>query len=155
MAYYVANYGLTDKRILLQHPQNHQIMALKYKVVSKRPGGMAGNNTPRYYPVLTDRSVADLRMVADLISERSSMHSAAVVGVLDALTKLVPQLLQDGHNVRLDGFGTFSLHVSGKGQDTPDKVSVHDITGVKMAFLPDKRIKRNLKVTKFVKSKKK
>lgn len=129
-------------------------MAVKYKVVSKRPGGFAGENAPRYYPIVTDREIMDLNQVCDFISENLQMHSAHVKGVLETFTRVVPTLLKNGHNVRLDGFGTFSLHVSSKGQDSLEKVTSRDITGIKMAFLPDKRIKRALRTTHFEKSKK-
>lgn len=126
-------------------------MALKYKVVSKKPRGMAGEKPPRYYPALTGRHAIDLDEVCDRISQRSTINGADVVGVVRSFIELIPELLLNGHNVKLDGFGTFSLHASGTGKDTPEEVSAKDITGLKMAFLPDKRIKRELGNAKFEK----
>jgi hypothetical protein len=37
------------------------------------------------------------------------------------------------------------------GQTNPDNVTLRDIRGIKMSFLPDKEIKRKLKGTKFKK----
>ena len=126
-------------------------MAIPYKVVSKRPGGMAGENTPKYYPALTNRRVANLRDICEIISDRSTFSHSDVAGVMEALVRLVPELIQDGYNVRLGDLGTFSLHASATGKDDPGKVSQKDITGLKMAFLPSKRIKQELKKTRFKK----
>ena len=124
-------------------------MAVFYKVVSKRPGGMAGTNAPRYYPVLTDRRVMDLRELSKRISDMSTVSRPDVMAVVYAFIDLIPGLLQDGYNIKLDGFGTFSLHVSGEGKDDPDQVTHRDIKGVKMTILPDKRIKIRLQATTF------
>ncbi|MEQ8472172.1 MAG: HU family DNA-binding protein [Marinoscillum sp.] len=124
-------------------------MAVSYKVVSKRPGGMAGNNPPKYFPIVTKRSLMDTKSLAEEIGRRNGFSSAHVVGMIETLIQLVPEMLKQGRSVRLDGFGTFSLHVSGVGKDSPDKVTKRDITKVKMAFLPSKDIKRTLAATEF------
>lgn len=126
-------------------------MSVYYTVKSKRPGLSKGEK-PKYYPVVTGRRVANLREVCEDIASRSSLHQADVMAVVHSFIDLVPELLQDGKTVRLDGFGTFNLHASGVGKENPDKVTSRDITGVRMSFLPDKRIKNLLlKTTKFVK----
>ena len=126
-------------------------MAIKYKVVSKKPGGLAGEKEPRYYPVLTDREMADLEYVCERISERSTFSGADVVGVVQSFIELVPELLLSGKSVKMDGFGIFSVHASGEGKDSPEQVSSRDITKLKLSFLPDKRIKRKLGGAKFEK----
>ena len=125
-------------------------MSVKYTVTTKRPG-LARDDNPKYYPVLTDRRSTDLRKLSALISQRSTLHPADIVAVIQAMIELIPELLQDGHTVRLDGFGIFNLHASGIGKTKPEEVTSKDITGVKMSFLADKHIKRQLYKTKFVK----
>ncbi len=126
-------------------------MAVKYKVVSKRPGGMAGNSPVKYYPAVTKRRMIDTRGLAEEISMRTNFTTAHVLGIVETLTHVVPALLQQGNSIRLDHFGTFSLHVSGEGKDQPEQVTKKDITKVKMAFLPSKSIKEKLARTKFEK----
>lgn len=140
-------------RRVVHHYETTKTMAVSYKVVSKRPAGVAGERAPRYYPAVTKRRLIDVRELADLMSERSVYNRSTVVGMIESMIELIPELLQDGYNIRLDGFGTFSIHVSGVGQDSPDKVTKRDITQVKMAFLPDKQIKQKLSRTEFVKVK--
>lgn len=132
---------------------NYRSMSVLYKVVSKKPSGRLSNGAPKYYPVLTGRRQVAIREVCKIIASSSSMTPGDVKGVLEGLIQLIPDLLMDGRTVKLDGFGTFSLHASAVGQDTPEKVTLRDITGVKMSFLPDKEIKRNLKATSFEKMK--
>lgn len=127
-------------------------MAVKYKVVSKKPGGMAGERQPRYFPMVTGRRICGSRELAEQISERCSFSTPDVMGMIETLIQVVPEMLQKGANVRLDGFGTFSLHISGIGRENPDKVTKRDINKVKMAFLPSKDVKRALAHTHFVKA---
>lgn len=126
-------------------------MAVKYKVVTKKPGGAAGNHPVKYYPILTDRQGMNLRQLSDLISVRTTLTRGDVMAVIETLIESIPDLLMDGYNVKLGDFGTFSLHASAKGQDDPDKVRGRDITSVKMSFLPSKYVKGRLKHTEFVK----
>jgi len=126
-------------------------MAVSYKVVSKRPGGIAGEREPRYFPIITKRSLMNSRSLAEIISKRSSFSKPDVIGMIESLIQLIPEMLQDGYNVKLDGFGTFSIHVSGVGKDDPKKVTKRDITSVNMSFLPSKSIKRDLNRTEFIK----
>lgn len=127
-------------------------MSVSYKVVSKKPGGIAGENAPKYYPMVTSREMANLNEVCERIAERSTFSRADVVGVVQSLIDLLPELLLDGKNVRLDGFGIFSIHASGQGKDQPEEVTARDITKLKMSFLPDKQIKKKLKEATFVKA---
>lgn len=118
-------------------------MALEYEVKAKRPG-LAQQQKPRYFPVLTGRRVADIHMVSKKVSARTSLTSADIVGVVEALTTIIPQLLEDGYNVKLDNLGTFSVHAKSEGKEDPGKVTVKDIKELKMSFLPSKRMKKRL-----------
>ncbi|MFH6985472.1 HU family DNA-binding protein [Marinoscillum sp. 108] len=128
-------------------------MAINYKVVSKRPAGIAGDKPTKYYPVLTKRKVANTRKIIDRISKNSTLSGADVVAVFESLRAIIPELLGSGMNVRLDGVGTFSIHARSKGQDTPEAVTSRDIDSLKISFLPDKDVKSMLKTIDFQKVK--
>ncbi len=128
-------------------------MAINYKVVSKRPGGIAAKRPPKYYPVLTKRRVATTRDIIDKIQGSANVSSPEIVAVLELLRTVIPSLLGSGHNVRLDGLGTFSIHARSKGKDTPEEVTSRDIDSLNISFLPDKDIKRRLNTVKFNKVK--
>lgn len=128
-------------------------MAVYYKVVHKRPGGMAGANEPKYYPAPTDRRTVDLRYISKLISSRSSLHSADIYSVAEMLLTIIPELLQDGRNVKFGELGTFSLSVKAEGMDDPEKVTSRNVKEVRMNFRPSPLIKRKLQDTEFEKVK--
>ncbi len=114
---------------------------------------MAGNRPPRYYPVLTKRKIANTRNLIDKISNTSSLSGAEVVGVFESMRILIPELLGSGHNVRIDGLGTFSIHARSKGKDSPEDVTSKDIESLNISFLPDKDVKRMLQAIEFNKVK--
>jgi predicted histone-like DNA-binding protein len=95
----------------------------------------------------------DTREVCKRLSDEAGVHMGSVLAVMEALSQTVPKLLMDGYTVKLNDFGTFSLHVSANGQDEAEKVTPADIENIKMAFLPSKRIKHKLATTKFRKKK--
>lgn len=128
-------------------------MSISYKVASKKPRGVAGEQPVKYYPVLTDRGIADSRYIMEIISSRTSFSRGDVMGMIQCLVELIPELLMDGKNVRLDGLGTFSVHAKSKGRETAEAVTLRDIDQLKVSFLPDKQIKKELKNTRFVKKK--
>jgi len=128
-------------------------MALIYKVVSKNPGGFAEEGAKSYYPVLTDREPVNLEQLCNRITQRSTFTKPDVVGVIQSLIDLLPELLLDGKNIKIDGFGTFSIHASATGKQNPNEVSAEDISRLKLAFLPDKKIKKKLKGATFIKKK--
>ena len=127
-------------------------MSLSYKVVSKR-NTLSSKHDTLYYPVLTDRKVADLRAVTDEISRSSMINSADVMAVMEAFRKTMLHLLKEGYNVKIDDLGTFSVHASAKGKEDPEKVSYRDITKLSLSFLPSKDVKHQVNQFKVRKKK--
>ena len=127
-------------------------MSLSYKVVSKR-NTLSSKHDTLYYPVLTDRKVADLRAVTDEISRSSMINSADVMAVMEAFRKTMLHLLKEGYNVKIDDLGTFSVHASAKGKEDPEKVSYRDITKLSLSFLPSKDVKQQVNQFKVRKKK--
>lgn len=128
-------------------------MAVLYKVVPIRPGGMAGENEPKYYPAPTKRRTVDLRYISNLVSARSSMHTIDVYMATEMLISIIPELLREGHNVKIGELGTFSLSVKAEGMDGPEKVTSSNIKEVRINFRPSTLVKHELQKTKFKKAK--
>ena len=124
-------------------------MTIRYKIVKTATPGVKGGGEYKYYPRIYNRKKMDLEELSRSISRMSSLHEVDVLGVLTILVSELPGLLLDNHTIRLGEFGTFSLHANGIPSDTPEEVNAGKITGVKVAFLPGKRIKRKLKDAKF------
>ena len=73
--------------------------------------------------------------------------------VLCSLAELIPAMIKDGKSVRLDGIGIISGTLISEGKDNPEEVTSRSIKGVKLHFLPDVEIKKELKNCEFEKIK--
>lgn len=127
-------------------------MAVEYRVVPKKPPG-GDDSEIKYYPNITNRKVVDLRFIAKMMDDKTSLHSADVYRIAEMFFSVIPELLQQGHNVKLGDFGTFSLSIKASGMDDPKKVTSKNIKEVRMNFMPGKLIKQTLNNTEFEKIK--
>ena len=88
----------------------------------------------RFNPtVLGTRGLAEHMIGHGLIAERSEVEH-----VLNALQTCIPELLQQGMNVKLQGLGTFRANITGRGAASIDAYSVQKhMKGIRMRFIPD------------------
>ena len=87
----------------------------------------------RFMPiVLGTRGLAEHMMNHGVIAERSEVED-----VLNALQTCIPELLQQGMNVKLQGLGTFRATLSGRGAASAEDYSVQKhIKGIHIRILP-------------------
>lgn len=94
----------------------------------------------KWYPrsVLVGSPIST-EQVAKRLAMESTVAPADVMAVLQALSGVMGDYMAQGRSVKLDGIGTFyfSITAHGNGVDTPEKVSVNQINGVKVRFLPE------------------
>ena len=119
-------------------------MAVYYKPVKIKTPLSKDGKKEKYYPRAVNRKKEDLRGIAERISEISSFNRSDVVGVLEAFTQLIPQLLKDNTSVELGELGTFSLHISAEGVDSEELVTRYRIKKSNIAFRPSKRLKESM-----------
>ncbi|MGE4289640.1 MAG: HU family DNA-binding protein [Salinivirgaceae bacterium] len=126
-------------------------MPIKYKIAStNKPGqGKAGEKV--YFPRLTESSRVSMDYLIPIIEKRSSASGADVYSVLYNLVNLIPEMLLDGKTIKLENLGTFSLHAQTRAESSPEEVNAQNITGLKVVFRPDVRIKQELKHPEFIK----
>lgn len=129
-------------------------MAIKYRVVKMNSPLKKEGSKEQYYPRVANRQKKTLRDIAESISQTSTFSTIDVVGVLEAFTTKLPYFLKDNCSVELGDLGTFSLHISGEGVDSPEQINASKIKSVKMAFRPSTRIKKDLNKVDFRKIKK-
>jgi len=128
-------------------------MAIKYNVAQRSEAGVKGGGNPKYYAVASKRELAGFRELAKRIEQRSSATSADVMLILYNLADLIPELIKEGKSVKLDGVGIISGTLVAEGKVTPGEVTSRSIKGVKLHFLPDVEMKKNLNDCEFVKVK--
>lgn len=74
--------------------------------------------TIKYYPQAAPTTPLTLSQIMKLIEKRTTVSSADVKAVLDALQYEVIDALQNGNSVRLGDIGSFRLTIKAEGADT-------------------------------------
>jgi predicted histone-like DNA-binding protein len=80
----------------------------------------------------------NLRGLIERVAFDQSVYSRDIVeGVIQKLTTVMVELLKSGQPVKWDGLGTFTPNINSKGVNSTSKVSVDQIQGVKINFIPE------------------
>lgn len=94
-----------------------------------------------YYPAAVLSGTMKIAAVAAEIEKRSTVSSADVKAVLDALQFEVKQALADGHTVRLGDLGSFRpTVVAARGSDEKTEVTARDISHIRVRFTPSSQL---------------
>lgn len=72
----------------------------------------------KYYPQIAPTTPVTLAQIVKRIEKRSTVSSADVKAVLDALQYEVIEALQNGNSVRLGDLGSFRLSIKAHGSDS-------------------------------------
>ena len=106
----------------------------------------------RYIARPTRRQTIGLKEFSQMMAARSTVSRGDVSLVLNGLTDLMLELLEDNHSVRLDGLGIFSLSFKSEVADSPDQITYTSVKDIRLQFLPDKSIKQELSNFRVLKS---
>ena len=94
--------------------------------------------TGKWAPVTKTVSTYDAKRLAKDIEKESTVSQTDVMAVLNAIPNVMTRYLAEGHSVKLDGIGSFFLTFECKktGVDTPEEVSIDQVTNIKVQFRP-------------------
>ena len=94
--------------------------------------------TGKWIPVSKTVSTYDAKRLAKDIEKESTVSQTDVMAVLNAIPNVMTRYLAEGHAVKLDGIGSFFLTFECKktGVDTPEEVSMEQVTNIKVQFRP-------------------
>ena len=94
--------------------------------------------TGKWIPRPKTVSCYDAKRLAKDIEKESTVSETDVIAVLNAIPKVMTRYLAEGHSVKLDGIGSFFLNFECKktGVDTPEEVSMEQVTNIKVQFRP-------------------
>lgn len=99
----------------------------------------------KWYPrsVLVGKPVSTDQLAKRLAAE-STVAPADVRAVLTALSGVMGDYMAQGRSVKLDGIGSFYFTAAsnGNGVDTAEEVSVNQINGHKVRFIPETTYRR-------------
>ena len=125
-------------------------MSIKYNIVERgRPGHP--EKPKKYYPSLQSTGRVTERDLAEEASDMSTLSTADVMAVIEALLILIPDHLANGEIVELGEFGNFWVRFRAEGVDSPDKVRGKQINRLIPRFMPGKQFKWVLKAVEFEK----
>jgi len=125
---------------------------MNYKLV-KRPNPRNTAAPPRYYAQGITQGKVDIREIAEMISEKSTLTTIDILAVVEALLKSIPRELAKGSIVNLGEFGSFWLTIHSEGSELPEDFNQTMIKGTKLNFRPGKLVKNVLDDITFVKVK--
>ncbi len=106
----------------------------------------------RFYAQARSRGSLELKEIAKILSQHSSVSAPDVVAVLTGLIELVPEKLMEGYQVRLGNFGTFRIGLSSVGEETAAQVKPRSISKLRVKFRPGKEIREKLRKATFEKN---
>lgn len=114
-------------------------MALYFKIYQnnqeKNPNRGKWYARPQYQETVTERDLA-----AE-IEKKTTVHTADILAVLQALSEQIAEELRDSKRVRLTGLGTFKVGISTRPADTPEKFSAREnIKSAHVIFQPETKI---------------
>ena len=100
-----------------------------------------GNKLLWFPQLMTVGKPADTEELAGRLSAISTVSKGDVFAVLSDLPDVMADIPSNGRAVHIDGFGSFYLSCTsrGNGVETKEQVNESQITGLKVVFLPERR----------------
>lgn len=92
----------------------------------------------KYVATANRGKVVDPEALVNQIHLHSGTNKAQIRSVISQLVDAMSVYLNEGHGVRLDGFGTFVPSVRSQSSDNPEEAGIKK---VKITFLPNKALR--------------
>lgn len=109
-----------------------------------RPKRVPATNKIRYYMLVAPVKPVELGDIAARIERTSTVSSADIKAVLDALQYEVREQIKAGHSVRLGDLGSFRPTIACKGMDKAEDLTVRNIKRVRVKFTPSATLEKEL-----------
>ena len=117
---------------------------IKYVIQGKR--NPLDRSQMKYYAQMASTTPVTLEQIIKRIEKRSTVSSADVKAVLDALQYEVIDALESGNSVRLGDLGSFHVTISSKGSATAAEVGIANINAVRVQFTKSAKMKSALRI---------
>ena len=114
---------------------------INYQVIPRRH---LQSGKKYYYAQIAKVQPFGIDAIIEVISVRTTIASADVKAVLDALQNVTLRLVSEGHSLRLGDLGSFRPTLTSKGKDEPEQVKASDIKSVRVRFTKGAWLSKNL-----------
>ena len=92
----------------------------------------------KWYPRAVMTTTVDTNELANIMQRNCTVKKSDIVAVITELIETMQDQLQDSKRVKLNGFGTFKIGLSGEGVDSAsDFSSSKHIKGLHVLFQPE------------------
>ena len=118
-------------------------MAAEYKLVRRPPLGKTDGKQQRY-PRFVPTDTVRLDDLVQKAQGRSSFSSADIKGVLQLLQDMMVDELMFGHNVELEGIGTFSISLKSRPVEDKKEIRAESIHFQDVTFRSSRQLRDRL-----------
>ncbi|MDR1878814.1 MAG: HU family DNA-binding protein [Bacteroidales bacterium] len=125
-------------------------MSVKY-VVTEKGNPLRPEEPKKWYATAKSTGEVSLRALGKEITQRCTVNHADTLAVLEALTQVLTDKLEDGKIVRFGDFGSFQVGIGSTGAEKEDKFTPSLIKTKKVAFRPGVGLKEMMNNLKFEK----
>ena len=125
-------------------------MAQFYKIIKRKNMGKDKEQYPdKHYAIANYNGHTEEDKLYDLISARSTVSSADVKVVLDALNAVLDMELHAGNIVQVGELGNFRMSLSSGGSKTREEFSPSMLRKARVLFFPGRTLRNTIKGTRF------
>jgi predicted histone-like DNA-binding protein len=126
------------------------LIYIAVKIVVSEKGNLLKPDEPKkWYASAKSTGEISIKSLGKDITQRCTMNHADTLAVLEALTQVLTERLDEGMIVRFGDFGSFQVVVGSAGAESQDKFSTSMIKTRKVVFRPGADIKTMLNNLKF------
>ena len=121
-------------------------MAIFYRLYQNNREGFAGKG--KWYARVKVNKVKTMKDIAREIQDIASVRKSDVMAVLTELPDVMNKMLQEGHRVKLDGFGSFKVGLKTSPAATAQEfTAAKNVKGMRLNFLNEWTVDKNGKRT--------
>lgn len=117
---------------------------MKFRKKKKR---IAVGATPgvKFMAQIVKGETINFKKMADMMDKASTVNKGDILAVLDLMSATAVWMLQEGHPVKFDGFGTFVPKAKVKAMETAEEVTAQTIESIGVRYTPDVDVKAKMK----------
>lgn len=120
-------------------------------VLTERGNPLKPENPKKWYALAKSSGSISLKDLGKDIAQRSTVNHADTLAVLESLTQVLSQRLDEGKIVRFGDFGSFQISIGSSGAESEIKFNSSLINNKKVSFRPGPDLREMLNNLKFQK----
>jgi predicted histone-like DNA-binding protein len=141
--------GYIEEKDSFNNLKNNFIMSIVYKLWKKKFKDAQNQEQEKYFACKDTPKTWSTKEFANFISEGSTYSESEIIGVLMKTSWGLEHLLDLGHNITLDGIGTFGITVTSNMINSRKELKDIKVRAKRVAFRQSPELSKMLKNTTF------